>query len=67
MIETINKIIRTSKQMAAELGYEPTPAEIANKLSMPLDTFKAFKFKIIKPKIFFFTSVWFQETMLYIK
>lgn len=37
MIETINKIIRTSKQMAAELGYEPTPAEIAAKLSMPLD------------------------------
>lgn len=37
MIETINKIIRTSKQMAADLGYEPTPAEIANKLSMPLD------------------------------
>lgn len=37
MIETINKIIRTSKQMAAELGYEPTPAEISAKLSMPLD------------------------------
>jgi len=37
MIETINKIIRTSKQMAAELGYEPTPVEIATKLSMPLD------------------------------
>lgn len=37
MIETINKIIRTSKQMAAELAYEPTPAEIANKLSMPTD------------------------------
>jgi RNA polymerase primary sigma factor len=37
MIETINKIIRTSKQMAAELGYEPTPAEIAARLSMPFE------------------------------
>ncbi len=37
MIETINKIIRTSRQMAAELEYEPTPAEIAERLSMPVD------------------------------
>ncbi len=37
MIETINKIIRTSRQMMGELGYEPTPAEIAARLSMPLD------------------------------
>ncbi|HJK87734.1 MAG TPA: RNA polymerase sigma factor RpoD, partial [Candidatus Megaira endosymbiont of Hartmannula sinica] len=37
MIETINKIIRTSRQMANELGYEPTPVEIAEKLSMPID------------------------------
>lgn len=37
MIETINKIIRTSRQMASELGYEPTPAEIALRLSMPVD------------------------------
>ena len=37
MIETINKIIRTSRQMANELGYEPTPAEIAARLSMPID------------------------------
>jgi RNA polymerase primary sigma factor len=37
MIETINKIIRTSRQMLNELGYEPTPAEIANRLSMPVD------------------------------
>lgn len=35
MIETINKIIRTSRQMFSELGYEPTPAEIAARLSMP--------------------------------
>jgi RNA polymerase primary sigma factor len=37
MIETINKIIRTSRQMLNELGYEPTAAEIASRLSMPLD------------------------------
>lgn len=37
MIETINKIIRTSRQMVSELGYEPTPAEIASRLSIPID------------------------------
>lgn len=37
MIETINKIIRTSRQMLNELGYEPTPAEISARLSMPVD------------------------------
>jgi RNA polymerase primary sigma factor len=37
MIETINKIIRTSRQMLNELGYEPTPAEIAQRLSMPVE------------------------------
>lgn len=37
MIETINKIIRTSRQMLNELGYEPTPAEIAARLSMPVE------------------------------
>lgn len=37
MIETINKIIRTSRQMLNELGYEPTPVEIANRLAMPVE------------------------------
>lgn len=37
MIETINKIIRTTRQMTGELGYEPTPGEIAERLSMPID------------------------------
>lgn len=37
MIETINKIIRTAKQMHNESGYEPTAAEIAQRLSMPID------------------------------
>lgn len=40
MIETINKIIRTSRQMLSELGYEPTPLEIAARLSMPVDKVK---------------------------
>lgn len=37
MIETINKIIRTSRQMLNELGYEPTAVEIAARLSMPVE------------------------------
>ncbi len=37
MIETINKIVRTSRQMSHEMGREPTPEELAKKLSMPLD------------------------------
>jgi RNA polymerase primary sigma factor len=37
MIETINKIHRTTKQMFNELGYEPTPEELSIRLSMPLD------------------------------
>ncbi|RYE06155.1 MAG: RNA polymerase sigma factor RpoD [Rickettsiaceae bacterium] len=37
MIETINKIIRTSRQMFNEIGREPTPEEIATRLSMPVE------------------------------
>jgi len=37
MIETINKIVRTSRQMMHEIGREPTPEEIAERLAMPLD------------------------------
>jgi RNA polymerase primary sigma factor len=37
MIETINKIVRTSRQMLHEIGREPTPEELAEKLAMPLD------------------------------
>ena len=37
MIETINKLVRTSRQMLHEIGREPTPEELAIKLSMPLD------------------------------
>ena len=37
MIETINKLVRTSRQMLHEIGREPTPEEVAERLSMPLD------------------------------
>ena len=37
MIETINKLVRTSRQMLHEIGREPTPEELADKLMMPLE------------------------------
>ena len=37
MIETINKLVRTSRQMLHEIGREPTPEELAEKLMMPLE------------------------------
>lgn len=44
MIETINKILRTSRQILNEKGYEPSPGEIAERLSMPVDKVR----KVIK-------------------
>ena len=37
MIEVINKIVRTSRQMLSEMGREPTPEELAEKLHMPVE------------------------------
>jgi RNA polymerase primary sigma factor len=37
MIETINKLVRSSRQMLHEIGREPTPEELAERLGMPLD------------------------------
>ncbi|MDZ4085831.1 MAG: RNA polymerase sigma factor RpoD [Tabrizicola sp.] len=37
MIETINKLVRTGRQMLLEIGREPTPEELAEKLQMPLE------------------------------
>src|SRR6476646_166687 len=37
MIETINKLVRTSRQLLSEIGREPTPEEVAEKLGMPLE------------------------------
>jgi RNA polymerase primary sigma factor len=37
MIEVINRLVRTSRQMLTHIGREPTPAELAEKLAMPLE------------------------------
>jgi hypothetical protein len=37
LIETINKLVRTSRQMLTEIGREPTPEELVAKLAMPLE------------------------------
>ena len=37
MVETINKLIRVSRQLLQELGREPTPEEIAEEMDMPVD------------------------------
>lgn len=38
LIETINRLVRTSRQMLCETGREPSPEELAEKLAMPLET-----------------------------
>ena len=37
LIEAINRLVRTSRQMLPEIGREPTPEELAEKLAMPLE------------------------------
>jgi RNA polymerase primary sigma factor len=37
MIETINKLVRTSRHMLLEIGREPAPEELAEKLALPLE------------------------------
>jgi RNA polymerase primary sigma factor len=37
LIETINELVRTSRQMLTEIGREPTPEELAERLAMPLE------------------------------
>ena len=37
IIETVNKLVRTSRQMLPEIGREPTSEELAQKLGMPLE------------------------------
>src|SRR5262245_31379610 len=37
LIETINEVVRTSRQMLPEIGREPTPEELAERLAMPLE------------------------------
>jgi RNA polymerase primary sigma factor len=60
MIETINKLVRTSRQMFHEHGREPTPEELAHKLNMPLDKIRKV-LKIAKEPISFETPIGDEE------
>ena len=37
LIESVNRVVRTSRRMLSEIGREPTSEEVADKLSMPLE------------------------------
>ncbi|MDJ0932591.1 RNA polymerase sigma factor RpoD [Breoghania sp.] len=60
MIETINKIVRTSRQMLHEIGREPTPEELAEKLQMPLEKVRKV-LKIAKEPISLETPIGYEE------
>ena len=60
MIETINKIVRTTRQIMSEIGREPTPNELAERLHMPLDKVKKV-LKIAKEPISLETPVGDEE------
>ncbi|HLE12853.1 MAG: RNA polymerase sigma factor RpoD [Bdellovibrionales bacterium RIFOXYD12_FULL_39_22] len=60
MIETINKMVRTSRQLIQELGREPTPEEIADKMEMPVDKVKKVQ-KISKEPISLETPIGEEE------
>lgn len=60
MIETINKLSRTSRQLVQELGREPTPEEIAERMDMPVDKVKKV-FKISKEPISLETPIGEEE------
>ncbi len=60
MIELINKIVRTSRQMLHEIGREPTPEELADKLRMPIDKIRR-SLKIAKEPISLETPIGEEE------
>ncbi|MEP5761778.1 MAG: RNA polymerase sigma factor RpoD [Litoreibacter sp.] len=60
MIETINKLVRTGRQMLHEIGREPTPEELAEKLQMPLDKVRKVQ-KIAKEPISLETPIGDEE------
>ena len=60
MIETINKLVRTSRQMLHEIGREPTPEELAEKLAMPLEKVRKV-LKIAKEPISLETPIGYEE------
>ena len=60
MIDTISKLVRTSRQMLHEIGREPVPEELAEKLAMPLDKVRAV-LKIVKEPISLETPIGDEE------
>jgi RNA polymerase primary sigma factor len=60
MIETINKMVRTSRQLIQELGREPTPEEIAERMELPVDKVKKVQ-KISKEPISLETPIGEEE------
>ena len=60
MIETINKMVRTSRQLIQELGREPTPEEIAERMDLPVDKVKKVQ-KISKEPISLETPIGEEE------
>lgn len=60
MIETINKLVRTSRQLIQELGREPTPEEIAERMELPVDKVKKVQ-KISKEPISLETPIGEEE------
>src|SRR5262249_55352296 len=60
MIELINKIVRTSRQILHEIGREPTPEELAEKLRMPIDKIRR-SLKIAKEPISLETPIGEEE------
>jgi len=60
MIETINKMVRTQRQLIQELGREPTPEEIADRMEMPVDKVKKVQ-KISKEPISLETPIGEEE------
>ena len=56
VIETINKMVRTSRQMLMEIGREPTPEELAAKLAIPLEKVRKL-LKIAKEPISLKTAI----------
>jgi RNA polymerase primary sigma factor len=60
MVETINRLVRTTREMVQQLGHEPSPEELAEKLRMPLDKVKAIQ-RISKEPISLETPVGEEE------
>ncbi len=64
MIETINKLVRTSRQMLHEIGREPAPEELADKLGMPLEKVRKV-LKIAKEPISLETPIGDEEDFIW--